>query len=386
MVLIYGFGVWTGGALLHQGSDTGSGLFGTQGNPYTNPSQQGQGQNGNTAPQTPDTMTTPGNLPVQAGNYVTSVYQAAIPSIVTITAVTPQGGKTDPQEDVGTGFFIDSHGDIATNNHVLNGQSKVTVEFNHQTYTGEVLGTDPLDDLAVVHIAVDKPTPYLEFGTAKTLVPGQPVIAIGNPFQLEDSVSVGIVSGLNRSMSSPSGHMMNGLVQTDAALNPGNSGGPLLDASGRVIGINTAIESPVEGSVGIGFAIPIDRLKEVLPKLLTGSRIEHPWLGISAWDIDPLVKQELNLPVQSGVLVITVANGGPAKAAGIHPDSGSADNPKGDGDIIIAVNGSPVTSVADLTGAISEYPVGTVIHLTILRHGQKLDIPVKLAAWPNQQP
>jgi S1-C subfamily serine protease len=138
--------------------------------------------------------------------------------------------------------------------------------------------------------------------------------------------------------------------------------------------------------VGIGLAIPIDRFRQLLPQLLRGENIQHPWLGISGEDIDPGVQQTFHLPVAQGVLVIACSPGGPAAAAGLHGDSGGKDNPAGDGDIIVAVNGKPVSSVADLTAAISEYPVGTVVHLSVVRHGRTLDIAVTLGAWPKNGP
>lgn len=321
------------------------------------------------------TLTTQGQLSI------TAIYSQVRPSIFTITVVSGAGSKNGPSEDIGTGFLINNAGDIATNNHVVNGQKHVTVTGLHGTYKGIVIGTDPLDDLAIVHINPPANLQPLTLGTASSLQPGQPLIAIGNPFQLTASVSSGIVSGLNRSMPSQSGREMNGLIQTDAALNPGNSGGPLLNTLGQVVGINTAIESPVQGSVGIGFAIPIDRLKRLLPQLLKGQTISHPWLGIEAVNIDPGVQAEYHLPTSQGILVISAVKNGPAAKAGIHGDTGGTKNPVGDGDIIIGVNGNAVTSVSKLTADISNDAVGDVVHLTVLRNGKKLTLNVTLGAW-----
>ncbi|MDQ0189965.1 trypsin-like peptidase domain-containing protein [Alicyclobacillus cycloheptanicus] len=320
--------------------------------------------------------------PEEGGNVVEQIYKEARPSIFTITVVSDANNSKDgPSEDIGTGFLINNSGDIATNNHVVNGQKTVTVTSENGTFKGTVVGTDPLDDLAIVHITPPPGLKPLTLGTAKNLQPGQMVIAIGNPFQLTASVTAGIVSGLNRSMPSQDGREMNGLIQTDAALNPGNSGGPLLNQQGQVVGINTAIESPVEGSVGIGFAIPIDELEQLLPQLLKGQTISHPWLGIEGTDIDPAVQAEFHLPVSQGVLVMSTTKDGPAAKAGIHGDSGGTNQPVGDGDIITAINGTPVTSVSQLTSEISKYAIGTVVHLSILRHGQKMTVNVTLGAW-----
>lgn len=364
---------------------SGTSLRNSSYNAYTNSSS--------IAPPTSQPATPPitspdtgGGLPLTGtgSSVITQIYNNSKASIFTITAVS--NSKAGPQEDIGTGFLINTNGDIATNNHVVSGQHTVSVTLGDKTVTGIVIGTDVMDDLAIVHITPLPGVQPLPLGTAKTLQPGDPVIAIGNPFQLTSSVTAGIVSGLNRSMASATGRMMTGLVQTDAPLNPGNSGGPLFNAAGQVVGINTAIESPVEGSVGIGFAIPIDRLKQLLPQLLAGEQIDHPWIGISGLDIDPGLQQQYHLPVAAGVLVVTVTPGGPAAKAGIHGDSGGDKNPKGDGDVIVSVNGHTVTSVPDLTAFINQYPVGTVVQLGILRHGQPMSLSLKLGSWLHHTP
>jgi S1-C subfamily serine protease len=367
--LIYVLGVVSGGALF----SSRTAPSGTQ--PSTSANQSSQSTQSNESSQT----SLPPNL---SGNTVTDVYDKSKPAIVTITAVSDPSSK-DGSADIGTGFVIDHNGDIATNNHVVSGQKTVSVTLNDKTYQGRVLGTDPLDDLAVVRVPQLSTVSPLPLGTAKTLNPGQMVIAIGNPFQLTSTVTAGIVSGLNRSMPSSNGRLIGGLVQTDAALNPGNSGGPLLNASGQVVGINTAIESPVEGSVGIGFAIPIDKFQQVMQSLITGKSVQHTYLGISGYDIDPALQQELHLPVAQGVLVAIVTPGSPADRAGLHGDSGTKTNPKGDGDIITGVNGKPISDMADLTSALSNDTVGQKVTLNILRGGTHLNKTVVLGAWPS---
>lgn len=318
-------------------------------------------------------------------NTITQIYDRAKPSIFTITTVT--NSKTQgTQEGIGTGFLIDNNGDIATNYHVVSGSKTVTVSIGSQNYTGTVIGADPIDDLAIVHITPIKGMNPLPLGTAKTLQPGQPLIAIGNPFQLTDSVTSGIVSGLNRSMASVSGRLMSGLIQTDAPINPGNSGGPLFNSAGQVVGINTMIESPVKGFVGIGFAIPIDRLERLLPQLLKGQTIQHAWLGISGLTVDPGVQQQYHLPVSQGVLVITTLPNSPAAKAGIHGDTGGTNNPVGNGDIITAVNGTAVASVSQLTAALNNYSVGSTISVSVLRHDKPMTIKVTLGNWPSTLP
>lgn len=374
---LYGLGVWTGGALL-RGNATVAGTPGANGN---------TGGIGSSLPPA-----------AQDANAITTVYNEARQSIFTITAVTPSTGKGGPSEDIGTGFLIDNQGDLATNAHVVNGQKTVSVNYGNQTYHGTVIGSDTLDDLAVVRLSPVPNAAPLVLGSASALQPGEFVIAIGNPFQLTASVSSGIVSGLNRSMPTQTGHVMDGLVQTDAALNPGNSGGPLLNLQGQVVGINTAIESPVEGSVGIGFAIPIDRLKQLLPKLLAGGQtITHAWLGIRGNDVDAAFAQAYQLPVTQGAYVVQVTKGGPASKAGLHGDSaamGLSDAQlnstqfqlKGDGDIITALDGQSVTTLNDLTTYISQHAPGDVVTLTVLRNGKSIKVSVTLGDFPTTTP
>ncbi len=375
VVIVYGLGVWSGLQMAGESLPT---------TPLSTSSTQPM--------QSPNS---PNLLPLQgaSGNLITDIYESAHNSVVTITAVTAVGSKNGPQEDIGTGFFIDKRGDIATNAHVVNGLSKVTVTLGNRTFAGQVIGSDALDDLAVVRISPPANIVPLQLGSAKSLRPGNLVVAIGNPFQLSQSVSSGIVSGLNRSMPTQTGHIMNGLVQTDAALNPGNSGGPLFNAAGEVVGINTAIESPVQGSVGIGFAIPIDRLVQLMPQLVSGTNVKHAWLGIEGLDIDPLMQSGLKLPVGEGIYVTVVTHGSPADTAGIKGDTStkiadldSASNYQqvlhGDGDIIVAAAGQPVSSVEQLTQIIEQSSPGSVVALTVLRHGQRITFQTTLGNWP----
>lgn len=366
-LVVYGLGIGTGVAL-HSSASNGLSMN----------AQPAPVQNAAPANQSTSTAVPPG----LNQNIVTTIYKRSLPSVVTITAVQQTKGSSSPSEDIGTGFFIDDKGDIATNAHVVSGQRKVTVTVSGKQLQGTVVGSDTIDDLAIVHVTPPAGVQPLQLGTATTLQPGDMVIAIGNPFELTASVSAGIVSGLNRSMPMASGRVMDGLVQTDAALNPGNSGGPLIDQSGKVIGINTAIESPVQGSVGIGFAIPIDRLKQLLPKLLSGQQVAHPWLGIEAYDITPALAQQAKLSTTQGVLVLSTVKGGPAAKAGLHGDTGTSSKPNFDGDIITAVDGKSIVDVAGLTAAISMDEVGSQVTLTVLRKGKQMTIPVTLGPWP----
>jgi S1-C subfamily serine protease len=316
---------------------------------------------------------------------ISTIYQRSVPSVCTITSVHDSTSSTsEPVEDLGTGFFIDDRGDIATNDHVVDGSRSVVVAIGQDTFRGEVLGTDRLDDLAVVHISGIR-TQGLPLGTATTLMPGQPVVAIGNPFQLTDTVTSGIVSGLHRTMPSLGDREMSDLIQTDAPINPGNSGGPLFDGNGRVVGINTMIVSPVKGSIGIGFAIPIDRFKRVLPTLIAGEEVRYPWIGITGFTITPLLATSYHLPVPHGVFVVSVVPGGPASQAKIHGASESSRQSFADGDIITAINGQPVASVSQLTSRIAAYAIGQRIQVTLYRHATPQNVTVTLGTFPNSR-
>lgn len=382
LAVCYVFGIWTGASFARNPSSVVE---------YVPPSAGSS----SSASSTPSGQPTSG-LPGTSNNtIVTDIYNQVKASIFTITAVANANSSSGPQEDVGTGFLINHNGDIATNAHVVGSARTVQVTNGNTKYRGTVISADTLDDLAIVHINAPANLQPLPLGTVKSLQPGSLVIAIGNPFELTASVSSGIVSGLNRSMSETGGHVMNGMIQTDAPLNPGNSGGPLLNAQGQVVGINTLIESPIEGSIGIGFAIPIDRLVSLEPQLLSGKPVQHAWLGIEGMDIDSLMQQEMNLPVGYGVYVTQTTKGSPAAKAGLRGDSNaaklnSASNSadpfqilKGDGDIIVGIDGHTVHSIEELTQYINQDQPGQVVTLTILRGSSKIDVKVTLAQWPS---
>ncbi|WAH35841.1 S1C family serine protease [Alicyclobacillus dauci] len=382
LAVFYVFGIWTGAAIAHPRSSVVS-YVPSPGN--NNASQSSAASQGNSP--------LPG---VADSNLVTNIYNQTKDSIFTITAVANQSGNSGAQEDIGTGFLINNQGDIATNAHVVGSAKTVDVTVGKTKYKGKVVSADQLDDLAIVHIDAPPSLKPLPLGTAKSLQPGNLVIAIGNPFELTASVSSGIVSGLNRSMSEQNNHVMNGMIQTDAPLNPGNSGGPLLNASGQVVGINTLIESPIEGSIGIGFAIPIDRLVALEQQLVSGKQIEHAWLGIEGMDIDSVMQNEMHLASDTGVYVTQVSKGGPAAKAGLRGDSNGSklssasqsDDPfkllKGDGDIITGVDGQTVNTIEELTQVINGRQPGQVLDLTVLRNGSKTHVKVTLGTWPGQ--
>jgi S1-C subfamily serine protease len=316
---------------------------------------------------------------------VTSIYNSASAAVVEInvtqTVNTIYGKST--QQGLGSGFLIDNQGDILTNNHVVDGVTAVKVTLtNGNTVDGKVLGTDPVDDLAVVSVdasAVSGITP-LTFGDSSNVVPGQMAIAIGNPLGYTDSITVGVISGLNRSIS---GTNLRGMLQTDAAINPGNSGGPLLDYQGNVIGINTAAEIGATGADGMGFAIPSNLATKIIPDLVAGKTVSRPWLGISGTALTQTTASQLGLSVNNGVYIVSVIAGGPAEKAGLKAGNTNADGTlTAGGDVITAIDGTSVASVDELSAYVSTKKVGDTVTLTILRNGQSTSVQVTLDAWP----
>jgi S1-C subfamily serine protease len=315
----------------------------------------------------------------------TSIYNNASPAVVEIdvtqTTNTMFGKST--QEGLGSGFLIDNQGDILTNNHVVDGATSVQIVLTNGTsVTGTVLGTNPVDDLAVVKVdasAVSGITP-LKFGDSSLVVPGQMAIAIGNPLGFSDSITVGVISGLNRSVT---GSNLRGMLQTDAAINPGNSGGPLLDNQGNIIGINTAAEIGATGADGIGFAIPSNLAAKILPDLIAGKTVSRPWLGISGTALTQATASQLGLSVNKGIYIVIVVANSPAEKAGLKAGSTNADGTlAAGGDVITAVDGKSVASVEDLSAYISTKSVGDSVGLTILRNGQSITVKITVDAWP----
>jgi S1-C subfamily serine protease len=321
-----------------------------------------------------------------SGNTINQIYKADGPGVAFIESKEAEGVAS------GSGIVLDDEGHVLTNNHVIEGASEVTVslEAEGQMYPATVVGTEPNKDLALLKVEAPASKLHpLKLGDSSQMEVGDPVVAIGNPFDLQRTVTSGIVSALQREIQAPDGVTIDNVIQTDAAINPGNSGGPLINSSGEVIGINSQIEtggSGSEGNVGIGFAIPIDTAKEEIATLESGSADEHGYLGISGATITPELAQAFNLPVEEGVLVQQVEEGGPAAAAGIQGATTAATVEGGEfglgGDIITAVNGEPIASTEDLVEKISDGHSGETVELTVIREGQTATVSVKLAERP----
>jgi S1-C subfamily serine protease len=289
----------------------------------------------------------------------------------------------------GSGFVISRDGTILTNAHVIQGAVKITVQFgDNKAVDAKVIGKDRNTDLALLKIPTDglSLTP-LPLGESKNVQVGDPAIAIGNPFGLDRTLTTGVVSALQRQIRAPNGFSIDNVIQTDAPINPGNSGGPLLDAFGRVIGINSQIETGGgSGSVGIGFAVPIDTAKQVIPQLEHSGTVVRAYLGLTSLTIDGSLAN-LNLPVSAGALVQTVQSGSPADKAGIKGGDISAQLPQGQielgGDIITAVDGKPLKGSDDLATQIGAHKPRDTVTLTLLRNKKKLSVSVRLGTRPN---
>ncbi|HSB81130.1 MAG TPA: trypsin-like peptidase domain-containing protein [Candidatus Methylomirabilis sp.] len=324
---------------------------------------------------------------------IIGVYRAVSPAVVHITSTVLSQDfffRAVPEQGTGSGFMVDDRGYILTNNHVVENADSLEVTLADKSKVpAKLIGRDPNNDLAVIRISVprEKLAP-VRLGDSSQLQVGQIAIAIGNPFGLDRTVTRGVVSAVGRSLKADTGRQIRNVIQTDAAINPGNSGGPLLNSRGEVIGVNTAIFSPSGGSVGIGFAIPVNTAKSILPQLIARGRASHPWLGISGADITPAVARALNLSAKEGVIISQVAPGGPAARAGLRGSQrrtrvGNYMIGVG-GDIIMALDGEKIASVDDLTAFLDERKkAGDEVRVEVLRDGNPLTIVVRLGELPE---
>jgi S1-C subfamily serine protease len=346
---------------------------------------------------------------IQTGLTPHEVYLRDAPGVVFVTSTIVQrsespfnlfGGPETQRRGVatGSGIVIDRSGTILTNWHVVENAIKVTVSLEKgSSVNARVVGKDPSNDLAVLHIAPDglnlKPLPL---GSSAGVQVGDPVYAIGNPFDLERTLTTGVISALQRQITAPNGFTIDHVLQTDAPINPGNSGGPLLDAAGRVIGINSQIETGGSGggSVGIGFAVPIDKAKTELPQLKQGGTVRGAYIGLTSLTVDGSLSA-LNLPVKSGALVQSVQSGTPAAKAGIKGGTVNANIENGQiavgGDIIISIDGKAINSSEDLANVISSHKAGDTVTVGLMRgtgngRYEKKSVRVTLGSRPNSAP
>jgi len=323
--------------------------------------------------------------PIEAENV--RIYRDVAPAVANIVTHAVQYDffmDPMPVEGAGSGFLIDTDGHVLTNYHVVAGAQTIQVTLGDQSrYIAKFIGADTRNDIALLKIDLKgrKLTP-LPLGDSRGLVVGQRVLAIGNPFGFQSTLTTGVISSLGRTVQTDENTFIDQAIQTDAAINRGNSGGPLLNTHGQVIGINSAIFSPSGTAAGIGFAIPINTAKRVAQELITSGRVVHATLGASGRAIWPGLAQALNLAVDQGILIESVAPGGPAAQAGIHGGNrvvlaGLQQLTIG-GDILVAINGKPVTDQSDLTLLLDRAQPGDVVTLTVVRNGKKMDVRVKL--------
>jgi len=284
----------------------------------------------------------------------------------------------------GTGFIWDEQGHVITNYHVIEDAQAAYVRLaNHRTYEASLVGISPEQDIAVLRIGNHSSVPPAPIGTSADLKVGQKVLAIGNPFGLDYTLTTGVISALNRTIKAEDGRAIGDLIQTDAAINPGNSGGPLIDSAGRVIGMNTAILSSTGHSAGIGFAVPVDTINRVVPRLIAYGRYVRPTLGVLS--DDDIGARLLEGTGVKGVLVLEVQKGSPAARAGIQGARVARNGDWVGGDVILGVDGVPVNSVNALNDVLDEHAVGDVVRLSVLRRGQVITLEAVLAPGTSRE-
>jgi putative serine protease PepD len=311
------------------------------------------------------------------------IYKAISPGVAFINTTSYQQdfwGDVQEGKGNGSGSVIDNEGHILTNYHVIEGAQKLTVNFGgDKVYPAKVVGGDPDTDLAVIKIDPPAGLTVVPLGESEKLSVGQKVLAIGNPFGLDRTLTTGVISGLQRPIRARNGRPIDAAIQTDASINPGNSGGPLLDKYGRMIGINSQILSPAGGSVGVGFAIPVDTAKRVIPQLLQYGEVRRPKLGASLPSVKDLAERGYRLPVESGLLVYSTVPGGSAERAGLRGITSDGTI----GDIITTADGQQIADVDDLFRLLDKKQIGDTVQLGVYRAGKTLTVPVRLMAMPS---
>jgi len=318
------------------------------------------------------------------------IYRAIAPGVVNINSTSYARdffGFVEPQEGSGSGSIIDQEGDILTNYHVVEGSQKLTVSLGgEKTYAAKKIGEDPDTDLAVIRL-VEKPREPLTIvplGDSDKLEVGQKVLAIGNPFRLDRTLTTGVISALQRPIRAPNNRLIEGAIQTDAAINRGHSGGPLLDSHGRMIGINSQILSPTGTSSGLGFAIPVNIAKRIVPQLVQHGGVRRPRLGFTSRDVES-IKNQVELPVSDGVLIWNVLQGGAAASAGLRGLTQTEEGNIELGDIIVGIDGEKIGSTDDLSRILDKHQVGDTISVEVMRNGRRARVPVRLTEAPDSR-
>jgi putative serine protease PepD len=311
------------------------------------------------------------------------VYKAISPGVVSIKSTSYRQdffGQVEEGQGSGSGSVIDNQGHILTNYHVIEGAQKLAVSLGgDKTYPATVVGGDPDTDLAVIKIeAPAAQLTVVPLGDSDVLVVGQKVLAIGNPFGFDRTLTTGVISGLQRPMRARNGRPIEGAIQTDASINPGNSGGPLLDSHGRMIGINSQILSPSGASAGIGFAIPANIAKRIVPELIKNGVVRRPKLGIAPYNIKGIDRTQVRLPVSEGVMIYSMDPNGGAAAAGLRALRETEDGDVLLGDIIVAIDGEKVSTNDDLFRILDKHKVGDTVQVEVARDNGRVTVPVRL--------
>jgi putative serine protease PepD len=327
---------------------------------------------GTTGGSTGTTQTVVASVPAQQAaskttvSSLTQLYKDVTPGVVDITVDSSSSnsfGQNEQTQAEGSGFVYDAKGDIVTNEHVVAGATSIKVHFQDgTTATGTLVGSDPSTDIAVLKVDVDSSKLHpLAIGDSSTVQPGQPVVAIGSPFGLPESMTSGIVSAVDRTITAPNNFSIAGAIQTDAAINHGNSGGPLLTPNGDVVGVNAQIDSDSGGNDGVGFAIPVNAAKSVADTLISGGKVQHAYLGIRVGDA-----------ARGGAEVSSVVSGSPAEKAGIKA-----------GDVIAKVDDKTIASADDLTAAVGADRPGDSVTIVVTRNGQTQTLHLTLGTRPS---
>ena len=353
------------------------------------------------ADATPITSSSGSSATGATGIDVADIYRRSAPGVVQITSTSQGGTTTDifgnpvpgqSQQALGSGFVIDKEGHIVTNFHVIEGAEEIEVGFSDQrTVEARLIGSDPSTDLALLKVEVDaKALTPLALADSDDVEVGDPVVAIGNPFGLARTATAGIVSAIQRELRAPNRFTIDEVIQTDAPINSGNSGGPLIDADGRVIGVNSQIEtaSGAGGNVGIGFAVPSNTVKSVVAQLLEDGQVDRAYLGVTLQEVDSEVAEILRLPAEQGVLVGAVEAGSPADKAGIEGGDTqvvvAGQSYQIGGDMIVAIDGKDVTSVDQLREAIAAHEPGDTAKVTVVHaDGERETLSVELGRVPS---
>ena len=337
--------------------------------------------------------TEPAAFPANGGKKISDIYEGAKHGVVQVTSTSVVSSSffgAQEQQAQGSGFVIDKDGHVVTNYHVVEGAKKVQVSFSdEEQMDATVVGSDPSTDIAVLKIqgAMSRSLTPLALGDSSVVKVGDAVVAIGNPFGLERTVTAGIVSALQRRIQAPNGFQIDEVIQTDAAINHGNSGGPLLNANGDVIGVNAQIETESGGNVGIGFAIPIDTVKDVAGQLIKEGKVEHAYLGVELTTITSDLASNFRVPVDKGVLIQHVRDGSPAADAGL--EGGTTQVVLAGqtfwlgGDVITKVDGQAVETSDQLASVVTSKQPGDSLDLEVHRGQETLNVKVELGRQPS---